>query len=121
MILAGVGGGAVGGGWGVAKLDYMNPRITASPRRPQGDAVIRGISLKSAGHLKNEWDRAAATRTAQDTIESSEAFSIPPGSTASLTYAVFVEINERVKYGEIVDAVLGASNRIEVPSTVPVP
>lgn len=71
--------------------------------------------------LKNEWDRAAATRTAQDKIESREAFSIPPGSTASLTYAVFVEINERVAYGEITDAVLGKSNRIEIPSTVPVP
>jgi hypothetical protein len=25
---------------GVAKLDYMNPRITASPRRPQGGGAM---------------------------------------------------------------------------------
>jgi hypothetical protein len=29
-----------GGIQGVSKLDYMNPRITASPRRPQGGGAM---------------------------------------------------------------------------------
>ncbi|MCX6017616.1 MAG: hypothetical protein NTZ50_03795 [Chloroflexi bacterium] len=71
--------------------------------------------------LKNDWDRASATRTAEDTLDGREQIGIPPGGTATLTYAVFVETNDRVAYGEVTDAVLGTSNRIEVPPTVPMP
>lgn len=62
-----------------------------------------------------------ATRTAEDTLDSQERVSIPPGATATLTYAVFVETNDRVAYGEITDAVLGKSNRIDVPLSLPLP
>ena len=71
--------------------------------------------------LKNDWDRAAATRTAEDTLDGREKISIPPGGTATLTYAVFVETNDRVAYGEITDAALGKSNRIDVPLSLPMP
>jgi hypothetical protein len=71
--------------------------------------------------LKNDWDRAAATRAAEDTLEGRELFGIPPGGTARLVYAVFVESNDRVAYGEVTDAVLGTSNRIMVPLTLTVP
>jgi hypothetical protein len=71
--------------------------------------------------LKTESARAQATQVAEDILDGQEQVAIPPGGTAGLTYAVFVELNDRVAYGEITDSVLGKSNRIEVPLNLPLP
>lgn len=81
--------------------------------------VARGRVTKEP--LKTEYARAQATSQAQDPLDGKEQIAIPPGVTANLTYAVFVEINDRVAYGEITDSVIGKSNRIEVPLNLPLP
>ncbi len=46
---------------------------------------------------------------------------IPPGESRNVAYIAFVETNERVAYGYIIDKVIGKSNRIDVPVNLPLP
>ena len=46
---------------------------------------------------------------------------IPPGVTANVTYMAWVYPSERIGWGEITDANIGKSNRIEVPQNLPLP